>query len=699
MILSKVFRRSCMIFKRRTKCASYCRRLPVRSHGLFFAPVLLFLCSTLLLAQESSTFPRPQMSFGVIGGYSLLSNRTTLSVYEATPSCGSFSNGESQAPFFGLTYDYPLIDGIDVSARLLFAQRPARLSMRTDNGLRAYDEASGTDVPFIRENVFDANLKYLCVDAGLKIRPFELLDIAIPIYIRAAIDAGDPIFGNSFTQTEEIIQPRTRTFPDGTLRHTLASGSLTNTGTTYGVNGSAGYELRLDRHTILSVEAGYRRGLNSVVKNQDWRVVSYFGAINLSYAIVEEEQKPLDPPVPPPVKAEPPPVVVQAPAPLVIEAFKTTPLEVQETVVTETYPLLPYIFFDSSSAQLRDRYTAPIDRATFKEKNLVKSTLAIYYHMLDVIASRMQSMPASSITLVGTTDGRERSSAATRKTLADERAASVREYLTSVWGIDRDRIHLNSRDIPQLASNPVYAEGLEENRRVEIIADDPAILAPVVHARFQEYAPIQSNQVFSVKALRPELAKSWEARIYKNKNEAHVSGEKLPPSISFSVDSAVMVAIGREITNKDSLDASLSVLQSDGSSVNAQCRFPIIKSQNQFEVSRLSLIVFDFDQSAISETNKTMMQTFIREAMHPDSRVTIRGSTDRLGEAAYNVELSQSRANAAQNFLRQLQDNIAIDKCEGVGASVLPYDNNVPEGRYYCRTVSIVVQTPVQKKQ
>jgi hypothetical protein len=35
-------------------------------------------------------------------------------------------------------------------------------------------------------------------------------------------------------------------------------------------------------------------------------------------------------------------------------------------------------------------------------------------------------------------------------------------------------------------------------------------------------------------------------------------------------------------------------------------------------------------------------------------------------------------------------------KGEGVGNAELLFNNDIPEGRFYCRTVNIVVKTPVQ---
>ncbi len=670
-------------------------------HSLSYLSVLVLLIQTTILCAQDVETPStrgPENYYGVIAGMHLLSNKTTLDVYPGSSVCGQFSNGDALGLFAGLTYEYPILPYFQASARLLFSERPATLTMQSDNGLRAYDDQLGYDVPYIRENVFTASLRYLSIDLGVRLNPFEAIGLDIPMYVRASADAGDPIFGTRYEQTEEVIQPRTRLFPDGTLKHIISTGTLIEAGTAFGINAAVGYELQLSRSTFFDVEAGYRRGLNSVLSDQDWRVSSFYAAVNIRYGAVEDEPKPPAPEPPPPVKTEPTPVVSAAPKPLIIEAFQTNPLEVQETVVTETYPLLPYIFFDSSSSVLRERYLAAVDPTQFHEKKLVKNTLAIYYHVLDIIAKRMLEHPDATLNIIGTSDGRELNNLGQRRVLAEARAASVKNYLTSIWNIDESRLRTSVQDIPQLASNPQYFEGLEENRRVELQSSESALLAPVVHARFMEYTPVQSKQVFAVKALRPEQAQNWDASMRKNSQVSRLSGGgTLPSTIPFSVDSSVLVAIGREIAAQDSVDGRLDVLQLDGSTVSASCRFPIVKSLNQFELSRLSLIVFDFDRSDINQTNRTMMQTFIKDAMKENSQVSITGSTDRLGEQKYNKTLSQSRADEAKNFLLTLNAAARIQKCEGIGASQLKYDNSLPEGRYYCRTVSIVVQTPITK--
>ncbi len=407
-------------------------------------------------------------------------------------------------------------------------------------------------------------------------------------------------------------------------------------------------------------------------------------------------------PIPPP----PPPVVVETPkiAPppaVVIQSVSSEPLQVQETIVTQTFPLLPYIFFDSAKADIPAKFMprSAGQSAQFSEADLPKETLPTYYTMLSLLGKRLASLPTQRITITGTTDGKELPTSAQRSALAKERAAAIANFLTKEWSIPRERFVLQTRDIPELPSNQKYREGMEENRRAEIAADNTYVLSPVVHSRFLEFAPVQNKQIFSVQTLHPELAESWNLSMsYKGTLINQTNGMGSPAtSVPVELSTDETSKIGKEISSKDSLRGLLTIKQKDGSLVSAECYFPIIKSQNQFEVSRLSLIVFDFDRSDISDQNKDMMKKFVNEALQPSSVSAITGTTDKLGEADHNQLLSEERAMSVRDFLLSLKPGASISSVKGLGASKLLYDNTLPEGRYYCRTVSLEVKTPIRK--
>lgn len=76
----------------------------------------------------------------------------------------------------------------------------------------------------------------------------------------------------------------------------------------------------------------------------------------------------------------------------------------------------------------------------------------------------------------------------------------------------------------------------------------------------------------------------------------------------------------------------------------------------------------------------------------PLSKIVVEGHTDSQGQAAYNQELSQHRAQVVRDYL--VTRGIASDRisAQGFGPSRSIADNNSPEGRANNRRVEIVVQ-------
>jgi outer membrane protein OmpA-like peptidoglycan-associated protein len=549
-------------------------------------------------------------------------------------------------------------------------------------------------VPLVREHVFTSSLGYVSIEASVRSQP--LADV--PVYIRAAFDAGNPIVDATYTQTDEIVSPDGVLFPDGTIRRTTGSGEFPGLGTAIGVTGGLGASLMLSQTLEVSPEVFYRLGIGSITSSARWEQ-SYIGG-GLALRIHPLPSKPPQPepvaPVEPPiVEAPPQPAPVERP-PAVIAAVRSAPLEIRETVVTQTFPLLPYVFFDSASADLRVAYRAAPPVAGFRELDLPKQTLPIYYNVLDILGSRMKARPDATLTVTGTTDGFEASTGAQK--LAEQRATSVVAYIRQRWGIAADRFRVKTTEVPSLVSNPAYAEGIEENRRVELSTATAGLLDPVVHTRFNEHVPVQPRHDVTIDVVYPDRAVDWELRVrHRDRKVGSRGGNGAPPAaITFDLTQEMTNDLGPVVGRIDSLDVELVISQREGAPIVATTRFPLIKTVANFEVSRLSLIVFDYNRSDISEQNKDMMRRVVSASAGQGSTATIIGSTDRLGEVGYNLELSSARARSVQAYVRSIAPTLDITQVKGVGASSLPYSNEVPEGRFYCRTVSLTITTPLR---
>ena len=106
-------------------------------------------------------------------------------------------------------------------------------------------------------------------------------------------------------------------------------------------------------------------------------------------------------------------------------------------------------------------------------------------------------------------------------------------------------------------------------------------------------------------------------------------------------------------------------------------------------IERYTLVLFDFGASNIDPANQRIID-LIREQITPGTKATITGYADRTGDEALNMRLTEDRANKVAAILG------AKDyEAKGVGKSKLLFDNNIPEGRFYSRTVNIVLEKPL----
>jgi outer membrane protein OmpA-like peptidoglycan-associated protein len=90
-----------------------------------------------------------------------------------------------------------------------------------------------------------------------------------------------------------------------------------------------------------------------------------------------------------------------------------------------------------------------------------------------------------------------------------------------------------------------------------------------------------------------------------------------------------------------------------------------------------------------------MISQFTGKSFYPASKASIVGSTDNLGELKHNQKLSEDRAFNVRDLILTDKPSAQITSTKGIGPSDLLYDNHLPEGRYYCRTVRVEVETPL----
>jgi outer membrane protein OmpA-like peptidoglycan-associated protein len=316
---------------------------------------------------------------------------------------------------------------------------------------------------------------------------------------------------------------------------------------------------------------------------------------------------------------------------------------------------------------------------------------------LNITGLRLSLDSNSVITLVGTNSytGEEKGNLQ----LSKNRALSIKNYLVNIWKINPDRIDIKARHLPEEPSNVTDENGQAENRRVEIESADWKIVEPVI------VVDTTRNITKTIIRLFPQAKaesgiKNWKIKITQNNfvlKEFNGLGT-VPHSLDWELSSGSESAPtrGGKISYSLLIEDSLGQVGQTHEKYLAVEQMTIEKKRIEKVFDReyeyFSLILFDYGKSKLRSAHKKVID-FIKERLTPKSKVIITGHTDTMGKDALNKRISENRAKAVAKQL-----NLENAQIIGEGEENLLYDNTLPEGRFYCRTVKITIETPVENK-
>lgn len=681
---------------------------------------LFMIVQTEILAQSSNVrttvLDSTVFYLSLAGGANYIMNTSQLPVIRNGSACGQFENGSANAGYFSINGGYKFFDDmLAFETRFFIESRPAVLTTETAN----YQvlNSTGNYVPLELEHRFAASLMHSALSFGLNYYPLE----DYPISIGAAWDWSAPLFSSDYEQTDEILNPSNVRF-DGSRTRITGKGDYGGTQSNYGVTGLLRYDLPAGKDLVISPEISYRHGLNSVSSEGLWNqdIIRLGLVVSFDFKIYDRVYGRLDKdPVNQPPAELPSDIVkydtIQNQTDIVtpiesdneeqqdqvlVKSITFPSIQMTETVVSQTYPILPYIFFGSGSDDLARRYKSNTAPDTFDEEKLPRSTLDIYYATLDILGSRMIKLPGK-ITINGYHNGVEGIDANTRDQLALGRANSIKDYLVSKWGIESDRISTSKGNLPPIATSNIYEEGPEENSRAEIEASNPDLIQPIVFKRFLEYG-LKGNRLIPVidvsdgKSIRDIeiFLSSGGQEIFRYSGDPT---DLLSKGIPYNErDLQLLAQTLKDGSSVGEISISATITDSENKKYSYESTTPVEKELSDYEVGRINLIVFDFDQASLSEENRSMLDRFAVSDDWEDSEITVTGSTDKLGEPDYNRDLSLARARTTERYLNTINDDLPPIIVKGLGSSELLFDNSLPEGRFYCRTVLIEVKTPIK---
>jgi outer membrane protein OmpA-like peptidoglycan-associated protein len=374
---------------------------------------------------------------------------------------------------------------------------------------------------------------------------------------------------------------------------------------------------------------------------------------------------------------------------------------VEEITVVDSAPLLNFVYFDTGRAEIPGRYSlfkTPAEARPFDEKGL-RGTLEKYRNVLNVVGKRAAERPKARLKIVGCNSGAGEEKGRTE--LSRRRAETVAAYLQAVWGIEARRMEIEARGLPAVASAANLPEGRAENQRVEITSEDGTILDTVQSTYIE--AVCETEQLRITPAIESGLPlKRWSIEIHGDgKRLDGLNGEGAPqPSYVLSLKEVGLMNIGGYRSLSAVIEAFDSKNQSfraeDSSEVRLIRREERLAAREGYKViEKYALILFDFNRADIKDRNKLVMDRIIGRIRDlPAARVRILGHTDTIGKTDYNVALSRKRARAAADLVSaggipEREKRVFHD---GKGPTDPLFDNALPEGRAYNRTVTVTLE-------
>jgi outer membrane protein OmpA-like peptidoglycan-associated protein len=638
--------------------------------------------------------------FGVYGQYGLAFHFADFAKLPNTLSCcGGFSTEIGPTFGGGLVVDIPIDYDYIIDLRAGFSQVTGNF----------YSEIN-TDVLVdgnLQQGVFsynlNSNVSKIDFDALLSYR------IAENVFLN-----GGPSFGlllsSDYKQWEQIEQPSDRgVFPgEGRVRNQYEGEIQNLSSLIFGLTVGIDYQLPLNKKNSLFIVPGlyYSHKFNNIVSDLAWNISELKAGVAVKY------RTPPAPPPPPPPPANPImpdslPLPINPPALKVfVDAVsvdsngrinKEPKVQIEDFVSINMRPLLNYVFFDDSSSTIPRRYNqlAKNEAMTFDTDNLKgKNAIETYYDVMNIVGNRMKENLSAKITLVGCNSniGPELDN----KSLSNDRAMSVKNYLTNVWGIEPNRIDVQARNLPIEASKSDTLPGQEENRRVEILSSDESIIKPVMTT--DTLRVLSDTDIKFLADVDSEVGiNEW---VFEAKQDNNILFQKIGTG---QPDAELLWDLRNDKKNMprsaSPIEYKLSVMDSVGQRGFAEKSLPInkltvnTKRENRTddkEFEYYSLILFSYGKSSLEQEHREVVD-FVKNRITDKAKVYVYGYSDSMGEEDINKKISERRAKSVANRLR-LRDA----EVKGLGEERLLYDNDLPEGRFYCRTVQITVETPVK---
>lgn len=385
-----------------------------------------------------------------------------------------------------------------------------------------------------------------------------------------------------------------------------------------------------------------------------------------------------------------------------VRAPKTIPAK---RLVSETLPLRNSVFFDEGSAAIPSRYVLLTNNqaSAFQEASLQNEQtptmsgrsarqLNVYHNILNILGDRMRTNPGAVITLSGASANGPQEG----KLFAE----AIKQYMVSVFEITGSRISTVGRTKPLIPSE--QSGGTKElvllregDRRVDISSASPELLMEVgggmmkpVQILATQIDPLDSHVIFNVDGANTVL-KSWTLDLTDERGIVKHYGP-------FTRDQESMSGTSILGNNKSGSYKVVMLGESkNGLPVRKETTVALVRQDESTEKGFRYSILFDFDKSNSIASYDKFLSDVVSPLITSGSTVIVHGHTDIIGEEDYNHKLSHSRATQTQKIIqtaltRAGKSNVKFETLGfGEDPDRTPFENKLPEERFYNRTVII----------
>ncbi|MHB1278136.1 MAG: OmpA family protein [Bacteroidia bacterium] len=642
----------------------YANRLSMR-YTLILTLILIGIAGT----ADAQTRQHPKWWFGVSGAANLnFYSGTTQTLNNNVKAQTAFHDGFGISPFASILAEY----------------RPGpiwglMLNLGYDGRGGKFDEVIA---PCNCASDLKTNLSYITFEPSLRIAPFSN---GFYIYVGGAASYA---LNKSFTFTQEKKPEQTFSTVEGEFSEINSFVFGTHVGLGVDIPLSAkNSSTQVNLSPFVSFHPYFGRAPRGI---ESWSLTTVRAGIAFKFGRVPETAANI---VKPPVVVIPP--VLKADVEF---AVMSPPVIPAKRRVNETFPLRNYVFFNEGSTKIPNRYVllnkseaAAFNEAQFENgevKDPAKRSerqLTVYHNILNILGKRMQTNPSATVLLIG-------SSAGEGEEAGIAYANEIKKYLVDIYGISPTRITTEGRNLPIIPSEkPGGVKELEllkeGDRRVDIVTS-PDLLLPLKVVAI-EPDPVESRIAFTAEANEDVKVESWRLAI---KDENGVIQNYGPFDSEKEYISGSTILGNRATSN---FEVVMTAQMEDGTEVVKTSTLHLVREASPITEGLRFTILFDFDKP----TTVLAYEKFLKEQVAPfvtaNSTIIIHGHSDIIGGVQHNQYLSESRANGVKAILENAVNKRGIHGVKyqvigfGANENAAPFENGLPEERFYNRTVII----------